>query len=150
MQPFVLICGSISMVFSLSRPMEPRLRRSSKTFSVKNIHNRISICSENVPDTFLSYSIAACTSLSDFARKATYIGLEWLAHIAASDVNTDFMFNLDHPNGLMLVLTNITSHKQATIYNGSESILVFFLGYAPVPDTTACVVTPHTCKHPPY
>jgi hypothetical protein len=71
------------------------------------MHHRICISSENVPASSLSYSIANYTSLNDFARKAIYIGLEWLAPITASDVNTDFKFDLDHPNGWMLVLTNM-------------------------------------------
>ena len=87
------------------------------------MHHRIFISSENVPASSLSYSIANDTSLNDFAGKVIYIGLEWLTPIAAIDVNTDFKFDLDHHNGLMLVLTHITSHNQATSWNGSGSIL---------------------------
>ncbi len=96
------------------------------------MHHRLIISSEDVPAASLSYSIAAdYMSLNDFAGiKAIYIGLEWLIYIAASDVNTDFKFNLKHPNGLMLVLTNITSHNQATRWNGSGSILALLPGYA--------------------
>ncbi len=78
------------------------------------MHHRLFISSDNVPASFLSYSISNYTSLNDFAGKTIYIGIEWLTPIAASDANTDFKFNLDHPNGLMLVPTNITSHNQAT------------------------------------
>ena len=87
------------------------------------MHHRIFIISENVPTSSLSYSIANYTSLNDFFGKAIYIGLEWLTPNAASDVSTDFKFDLEHPNGLMLVLTNITSHNQSTSWNGSGSIL---------------------------
>jgi hypothetical protein len=87
------------------------------------MHHRISISSENTLALSLSYSIANYTSLNDFAGKLVYIGLEWLTSIAASDVNIDFKFDLNHPNGLMLVLTIITSHNQATSWNGSWSIL---------------------------
>ncbi len=67
------------------------------------MHHRLFISSENVPASSLSYSIADYTSLNDFAGKAIYIGLERLTTIAASDVNADFKFDLDHRNGLMPV-----------------------------------------------
>ncbi len=115
------------------------------------MHHRISISSKDVPASSLFYSIADYTSLNDFAGKAIYIGLEWLTPIAANDVNTDFKFDLDHPKGLMLVLTNITSHNQATSWNGSGSILAYRCSRAtPVWDTTAFVVTHRTCKRPHY
>jgi hypothetical protein len=92
------------------------------------MYHRIFISSENVPASSLPYSIANYTSLNDFAGKAIYIGLEWLT---PSYVNTDFKFDLDHPNnGLVFVLTNITSHNQATSLNGSGSILALLPGYA--------------------
>ncbi len=94
------------------------------------MHHRLFISSENVTASSLSFSISNYTSLNDFAGKAIYIALEWLTPIAASDVNTDFKFALEHPNGLMLVLTNITSHNQATSWNGSGSILALLPGYA--------------------
>ncbi len=75
------------------------------------MHHRIFISSENTPASSLSYSIASYTSLNDFAGKAIYIGLEWLTLITANDVNADFKLDLDHYNGLMLVLTNITLHN---------------------------------------
>ncbi len=78
------------------------------------MHHRLFMSSKDVLASSLSYSIADYTSLNDFDGKAIYIDLELLTPIAASDVNIDFKFDLDHPNGLMLVLTNITSHNQAT------------------------------------
>ena len=59
----------------------------------------------------LSYYIADYTSLNDFIGNPIYISLEWLTPIAASDVNVDFKFDLDHPNDLMRVLKNIISHN---------------------------------------
>jgi hypothetical protein len=94
------------------------------------MHHLLFISFEDVPASSILYSIADYTSLNDFAGKAIYIGLEWLTPIVASDVNTDFKFDLDHPNGLMLVLTNITLHNQATSWNGSGSILALLPGYA--------------------
>jgi hypothetical protein len=94
------------------------------------MHNRLFLSSEDVPASSLSYSIADYTSLNDFDGKAIYIGLEWLTPIAASDVNTDFKFDLDHPSRLMLALTNITSHNQAPSWNVTGSILALLPGYA--------------------
>ena len=107
------------------------------------MHHRIFISSENVPASSLSFSIADYTSLNDFAGKAIYIGLEWLTPIAASDVNVDFKFDLDHPNGLMLVLTNITSHNQATSWKGSGSILALLPGYAGTGYYGVCCDSPY-------
>ncbi len=67
------------------------------------MHHRILISSEDVPASSLSYSIADYTRLHDFAGKAIYISLKWLTHIATSDVNNDFKFDIDYPNGIMLV-----------------------------------------------
>ena len=83
-----------------------------------------------IPMSSLSYSITDYTSRNNFAGKAIYIGLEWLTPIAASDVNVDLKLDIDHPNGLMLVLANITSHNQVTSWNGSGSILALLPGYA--------------------
>jgi len=94
------------------------------------MHHRLCISSENVAASSLSYSISNYMSHNDFVGKAVYVALKWFTHIAASDVNTDFNLNLDHPNGLMLVLTNITSHNQATSWNGTGSILALLPGYA--------------------
>ena len=45
-------------------------------------------------------------------------------------MNVYFKFGIDHPNGFMLVLTNITSHNQVTSWKGSGSILALLPGYA--------------------
>jgi hypothetical protein len=108
------------------------------------MHHRIFISSENVPASSLSYSIANYTSfINDFAGKSIYVGLEWLTPIPASDVNTDFKVDLDHPNSLMLVLTNITSHNQATSWNGSGSILALLSGYAGTGYYGVCCDSPY-------
>jgi hypothetical protein len=108
------------------------------------MHHHIVTSSENVPASSLSQSIANYTSLNDFARKAIYIGLEWLTLIAASDVNVDFKFDLDHPNGLMLVLTNITSHHDhTTSWSGSGSILALLLGYVGTGYYGVCFNSPY-------
>ena len=111
------------------------------------MHHCIFINHENVPASSLSYSIADYTSLKDFTGKTIYIGLEWPTPIAASDVNVDLKFDLDYPNGLMLVLTNITSYNQATSWNGT-AIFWRCSRATPVPATMVCVMTPRTCKRP--
>jgi len=111
------------------------------------MHHRIFISSKNLPASSLSYSIANHTSLNDFARKAMYIGLEWFTPIAASDVNTDLNVDLEYPNGLMLVITNITSYNHSTSWNGSRSILALL----PIYVGTGCygfVVIHPTYKRP--
>ena len=107
------------------------------------MHHRLFISSENAPASSLSYSIAEYTSLNDFAGKSIYIALEWLTPIAASDVNNDFKFDMDHPNGLMLVLTNITSHNQATSWNGTGSILALLPGCAGTGYYGVCCDSPY-------
>ncbi len=55
-------------------------------------------------------------------------------------------FDLDHPNGLMLVLTNITSHNRATGWNESGSILALLPGYAGTGYYGVCCDSPYLQK----
>ena len=107
------------------------------------MHRCLFISFNNVPASSLSYSTTDYTSLNDFAGKAIYIGLEGLSPIAASDVNNDFNFDIDHPAGLMHVLTNTMSHNQTTMWKGSGSILALLPGYAGTGYYGVCCISPY-------